>query len=78
MDGTMTEDRTERVSASLEAQFHICRKEADNCLPNAKNSKGEFLEFGFEHFLKLVHLNAQLAGTIARLDSVKNRNSKTK
>jgi len=78
MDGTMTEDRTERVSASLEAQFDSCRKEADAYLSTAKTPSGEFTEYRIDNFLKLVRINAQLAGIIARLHDVKNRNSKTK
>jgi hypothetical protein len=73
----MTEDRTERVSASLEAQFNSCRKEADAYLSTAKTSDGEFSEYRIDNFLKLVRINAQLAGIIARLDAMKNRNSKT-
>jgi hypothetical protein len=73
----MDEDRTERVSASVEAQFHACRKEADAYLSTAKTSSGEFTEYRIDNFLKLVRMNAQLAGIIARLDA-KNRNSKTK
>jgi hypothetical protein len=74
----MDEDRTERVSASLEAQFDSCRKEADAYLPAAKNSSGVLTADRIDNFLKLVRVNAQLAGIIARLDDVKNRNSKTK
>lgn len=78
MDRTMTEDRNERISASLEAQFNSCRKEADAYLSTAKTSGGVFPEERINNFLKLVRANAQLAGIIARLDDVKNRNSKTK
>jgi hypothetical protein len=74
----MDEDRTERVSASLEAQFDNCRKETDAYLSTAKTSSGEFRESRLDSFLKLVRVNAQIAGIIARLDDVKNRNSKTK
>ncbi|HEX4295815.1 MAG TPA: hypothetical protein VHZ29_16895 [Rhizomicrobium sp.] len=78
MDGTMTEDRNERVSASLEAQFNSCRNEADAYLSTAKTTSGELTEYRIDNFLKLVRMNAQLAGIIARLDDGKNRNSKTK
>jgi hypothetical protein len=74
----MTEDRTERVSASLEAQFDSCRKEADVYLSAAKAGGAELNEYRIDNFLKLVRINAQLAGIIARLHDVKNRNSKTK
>ena len=73
----MDEDRTERVSASVEAQFHACRKEADAYLSTAKTSGGFFTDDRIDSFLKLVRINAQLAGIIARLDDVKNRKSKT-
>jgi hypothetical protein len=72
----MTEDRTERVSASLEAQFHICRKETDAYLARSKDVHDGRIG-SIDDFLKLVRVNAQLAGAIARLDGVKNRNSKT-
>ena len=74
----MDQDRTERVSASLEVQFNSCRKETDAYLSNAKTTSGEFTEYRIDNFLKLVRINAQLAGIIARLHDVKNRNSKTK
>jgi len=73
----MEEDRAERISASLEAQFHACQKEADVCLSTAKNSSGDFMEHKFGSFLRLVRVNVQLAGVIAQLDAAKNRNSKT-
>ena len=59
----MDEDRTERVSASVEAQFHACRKEADAYLSTAKTSSGEFTEYRIDNFLKLVRMNAQLRGS---------------
>jgi hypothetical protein len=74
----MTEDRSERISASLEAQFNACRQEADAYLSTAKTPSGEFTEYRIDNFLKLVRINAQLAGVIARLAAEKNRNSKTK
>jgi acetate kinase len=78
MDRTMTEDRTERVSAALETQFHICRKETDAYLSAVRTSDGVISPGCIGDFLKFVRVNAQLAGVIARLDAVKNRNSKTK
>lgn len=73
------QDRIETVSASLEAQFHICRKETDAFLSRIKTNDedGALRATYFDDFLKLVRMNAQLAGVIARLDTVKNRNSKT-
>lgn len=72
------EDRIETVSTSLEAQFHICRGEADSYLSTVKDLHDGRFPFGrIDDFLKLVRMNAQLAGVIARLETVKNRNSKT-
>jgi hypothetical protein len=74
----MDEDRAERVSASLEAQFDTCRKEADAIISRLKEShEGHFPLMYIDDMIKMARVNAQLAGAIARLDSVKNRNSKT-
>ena len=71
-------DRIETVSTSLEAQFHICRKETDIYLSEVRQDHdGVFPYDRIDDFLKLVRMNAQLAGVIARLETVKNRNSKT-
>lgn len=78
MDRTMTEDRTERVSASLEAQFHTCRKETEVFLSAVKLDDGTISPGCVGQFLKFVRVNAELAGVIARLGAVKNPNSKTK
>jgi hypothetical protein len=73
----MDDDRTERVSASLEAQFDTCVKQVDGYLSRVRDDEGVISPGCFDTYLKLVRMNAQLAGTIARLDNVKNRNSKT-
>ena len=74
---TQAEDRIETVSASLEAQFHTCRSELDAYLAVIKTSDGVISPGCMDTFLKFVRTNAQLAGAIARLGGVKNRNSKT-
>jgi hypothetical protein len=72
------QDRIEAVSASLEAQFHICRKETDLYLSEVRTDhEGVFPYSRIDDFLKFVRMNAQLAGVIARLEKSKNRNSKT-
>lgn len=74
----MDDDRTERVSASLEAQFDTCRKETDAIISRLKEShEGSFPLMYIDELIKMARMNAQLAGAIARLDNVKNRNSKT-
>ncbi len=71
------EDRCERVAASLEKQFHICRRETDAWLANHSGEKG-YLHFGsVDDLVKLARVNAQLASAIARIDAARNRNSKT-
>jgi hypothetical protein len=72
----MDDDRTERVSASLEALFDTCRKETDAYLSYVRLSDGTISPGCVDTFMKLVRMNTQLAATIARLDGVKNRNLK--
>jgi hypothetical protein len=74
----MEEDRLETVSASLEAQFHICRKETDAYISEVRADHEGVLPYGrIEDFLKFMRMSAQLAGVIARLETTKTRNSKT-
>jgi len=73
----MSNERTERISASLEAQFNICMKETDGYRALVQEKNGFISPGCFDTFLKLQRMNAQLAGTIARLDAMKNHNSKT-
>ncbi|GEM_PF-6380724 len=73
----MSKERTERISASLEAQFNICMNETDGYRARVLEKDGFIHPGCFDTFLKLLRMDTQLAGTIARLDGVKNRNSKT-
>ena len=74
----MENNRIETVSASLEEQFHTCRRETEAFLSGIKERRNGKLSSDYvDEFLKLVRANVLLAGMIARLDGVKNRNSKT-
>jgi hypothetical protein len=74
----MNEDRAERIAASLEEQFHSCRKETDNWLTDNRRKDGFLHGSGLPGLLKLWQTNVQLAQAIARIDAAQNRNSKTK
>jgi hypothetical protein len=74
----MNEDRAERVSASLEEQFHVCRKEADRWLEDARQKDGSLYGPRIDCLLKLWKMNMQLAQAITQVETAKNRNSKTK
>lgn len=73
----ITEQRHERLAASLEQQFHACRRETDIWLERNRTEEGYFYHDKLDGLIKLVRVNAQLAGVIARLGNAKNRNSKT-
>lgn len=73
----MDDERTKRLSEALEMQFNTCVKQVDGYLSQVRDDDGVISPGCFDTFLKLVRMNAQLAETIARLDNVKNRNSKT-
>ena len=71
----MNEDRAERIAASLEDQFHKCRKEADTYLANGRNGEWNISDRTVDTVLKFVRAGVQLAGMVARLDAMKNRKS---
>jgi hypothetical protein len=71
------EDRRERVAASLEKQFHACRKETDLWLERSHTEEGYIYTARLDSMLKLFRTSAQLAQVIEQIDRAKNRNSKT-
>jgi hypothetical protein len=73
----MDDERTQRLADALEMQFSTCVKQVDGYLSRVREDDGVISPGCFDTFLKLVRMNTQLAATIARLDGVKNRNSKT-
>jgi hypothetical protein len=74
----MDEERAERIATSLEEQFHMCRKETDRWLEDARTKDGSLYGPRIDCLLKLWKTNTQLAQSIARIETAKSRNSKTK
>jgi hypothetical protein len=70
-------ERGERISASLEDQFHMCTREADRWLERGRTDEGYLYMNRLDGLLKLVRTSAQLAQVIARIDGVKNRKTNT-
>jgi hypothetical protein len=68
-------ERRERIAASLEDQFKVCRSETDKRFALYKTPEGALHHNALESVIKLVRVSAQLANVIARLDGVKNRGS---
>lgn len=74
----MNEDRAERIAASLEEQFHVCRKETDRWLAADRQKDGSLFGPRIGCLLQLWKMNMQLAQAITQVETAKNRNSKTK
>jgi hypothetical protein len=72
---TDTQERRERIAASLEAQLHACRRETDIYLTTYRTETGVLYYSRVDDVVKLMRATAQLANVIARLDAVKNRGS---
>ncbi|HTT97280.1 MAG TPA: hypothetical protein VMF58_04480 [Rhizomicrobium sp.] len=69
--------RAERLAASLEEQFHTCRRETDVWLSRCHSDEGYLYPHKLDGLLKLFHMNAQLASVITRIDAAQNRKTKT-
>jgi hypothetical protein len=70
-------ERGERLAASLEEQFHICRRETNLWLKAHRADDGYLYHNRLDGLLKLIRTNAQLAQVITQIDRTKNRKTNT-
>lgn len=75
--GTETQNiggRCERVAAGLEARLADCEKILGDCFAQV-NRNGLYHDHDMRNVATFLKIGAQLAGTIARLEIVRNRGS---
>jgi hypothetical protein len=71
---TGRDGRRDRIADGLEKNFEECGAILDNCVASV-TKRGSYMDQDFRYLALFLKTSAQIAGVIARFETIKNRGS---